>query len=212
MNLTTIKYLEYEKNLPQQGQHIIGQVREDRITVYQAFNPQIATYAIENQQFGGNHYKFSRMSWIKPNFLWMMYRAGWAEKVNQEKILAIEIRLEDFFTLLRQAVHSSYKPGIYQSHDNWKAQLGSSNVRLQWDPDHDPHGNKLTRRAIQIGINGQLLRQFATEWICSIQDITPFVREQKKLLDQRKMDAFEVIFEEKLKINDAKIITRLGLD
>jgi len=25
----------------------------------------------------------NRMTWIKPNFLWMMYRSGWASKKNQ---------------------------------------------------------------------------------------------------------------------------------
>ncbi|MFM7854759.1 MAG: DUF4291 family protein [Flammeovirgaceae bacterium] len=25
----------------------------------------------------------NRMTWMKPNFLWMMYRSGWATKHNQ---------------------------------------------------------------------------------------------------------------------------------
>ncbi|MEZ4849259.1 MAG: DUF4291 domain-containing protein [Bacteroidia bacterium] len=212
MNLTTIKYTNYERNLPQEGRHIIGQVQGENIVVYQAFNPQIAKYAVKNQQFGGSHYKFSRMSWIKPNFLWMMYRAGWAEKENQERILAIQIKLTNFILLLKEAVHSSFKSDIYQTHENWKSQLSKSNVRLQWDPDHDPHGNKLNRRAIQLGMNGRLLQQFATEWICSIEDITPFVAEQKKILDQRKMEDLEVIAEQEITIEDRELIDKLRLD
>ena len=76
MNLETIHYTHYELGLPQSGQHILGQLRGDNIIVYQAFNPAIANYAVKHQKFGGSAYSFTRMSWIKPNFLWMMYRAG----------------------------------------------------------------------------------------------------------------------------------------
>jgi len=78
--MKTEKYIEQIKRLPNQGRQIIGQLNGDNIIVYQAFNPEIADYAIKNQKFGGEHYSFTRMSWIKPGFLWMMYRAGWASK------------------------------------------------------------------------------------------------------------------------------------
>ncbi len=38
----------------------------------------------------------NRMTWIKPNFLWMMYRSGWAVKKNQERILAIKLTKKGF--------------------------------------------------------------------------------------------------------------------
>ncbi|HOY05022.1 MAG TPA: DUF4291 family protein [Saprospiraceae bacterium] len=65
-------------------------MRNNILLVYQAFNPAIAAYAAEHRRFGGPAYSFNRMSWIKPNFLWMMYRAGRAAKPSQERILAIE--------------------------------------------------------------------------------------------------------------------------
>ncbi len=35
------------------------------------------------------------MTWIKPSFLWMMYRAGWGYKdAGQSRILAIDITRE----------------------------------------------------------------------------------------------------------------------
>jgi hypothetical protein len=52
-------------------------------------------------------------------------------------------------------------------------------VRLQWDPDHDPAGAPLERRAIQLGIRGKILKQFATEWIHSIEDISALVAAQR---------------------------------
>jgi hypothetical protein len=212
MNLETIRYKEYEHALPQTGKHILCQQRGDNIIVYQAFNPRIAAYAVTNQQFGGEYYKFSRMSWIKPNFLWMMYRADWASKEHQQQILAIEMSKGYFLGLLSQAVHSSYKESVYGNRESWKDQVAQSSVRLQWDPDHDPYGNKLDRRAIQLGLRGNVLRQFATDQIRSVEDITTFVKRQKALLDQRKMDELTVIKESVLLIEDKHICQKLELD
>ncbi|SDR82453.1 protein of unknown function [Polaribacter sp. KT25b] len=211
MNLETIKYLAYEKELPQAGKHIIGQTRNNNIIVYQAFNLNISKWAIENQKFGGSHYKFSRMSWIKPNFLWMMYRAGWAKKEHQQKILAIEISKSNFEVLLEEAVHSDFKEEIYVTKENWKSQLAKSKVRLQWDPDHGPDGEKLERRAIQIGIKGDLLEKFGKEWIISIEDITAFAHEQKTILDSKKRENLHVIKEQPIIIENKNIIDKLQL-
>jgi len=173
-------YNEQQVHLPTEGQHIIAQSDDETITVYQAFNPQISRYAIENQGFGGSHYSTSRMTWIKPNFMWMMYRAGWATKENQERILAIKITLDGFKEILGQAVHSSFIPEIYGDRENWKTQLANSDVRLQWDPDHNPTGEKLTRKAIQLGLRGDIFHKFNEEWITEIKDITDFVTEQRE--------------------------------
>ncbi len=184
MKLQTELYVEQVKRLPTSGENIIGQVQDDQIVVYQAFNPKIANYAVENQRFGGSHYNFERMSWIKPNFLWMMYRAGWASKEHQQHILAIWFPLERFVEIYRSAIHSSFKPNIYQTEENWKQKLQESTVRLQWDPDHHPNGKKIERRAVQLGLRGETLRNFSNDWITLIEDITEFVKlEHKKVLD-----------------------------
>lgn len=72
MKLNTIPHKNYETNLPNEGNYIIGQKSGENIYVYQAFNDKIADFACKNQKFGGPDYSFSRMTWIKPNFLWMM--------------------------------------------------------------------------------------------------------------------------------------------
>lgn len=212
MQLLTIPYPDYEQHLPQSGRHILGQVHDEHITVYQAFNPAISDYAVTHQRFGGEHYSFGRMSWIKPNFLWMMYRAGWASKENQERILAIEIPLSRLVQLLDMAVYSSYQAEVYETRENWKQQLSKSPVRLQWDPDHGPKGNKLARRAIQLGIQGQLLHDFGTKWIRSIRDITPFVVAQQKTMNTAGLTDLEVIAEEVITIPDPAIVKKLMLD
>jgi hypothetical protein len=47
------------------------------ITVYQAYPVAIAEPAARDGAFP-SWYRRDRMTWIKPSFLWMMYRSGWA--------------------------------------------------------------------------------------------------------------------------------------
>ena len=61
---------------------------------------------------------------------------------------------------------------------DWKRAVSNSNVRLQWDPDHSRTGGKLERKAIQLGLRGEMLELYAREWIISVEDISEFVREQ----------------------------------
>jgi uncharacterized protein DUF4291 len=82
--MRTRPYLEQLPTWPPSGRHILAQFDDDSIYVYQAYRPAIANYAVTNQRFGGE-FSYNRMSWIKPNFLWMMYRSGWAgRKVRRE--------------------------------------------------------------------------------------------------------------------------------
>jgi len=203
-------YHESTKRLPKSGQHILAHQTDDDLIVYQAYKPAIAGFAVINQRLGGPDFSFNRMSWIKPNFLWMMYRCGWAEKENQERVLAIRIAKETFDEILRQAVFSSFNPQYYSSHDEWKAELESKEVRLQWDPDHDPFGNKLERRAIQLGLKEKALKAFIQQ-IKSVEDITDFVREQKKLLDSSGLAELFVPIETDYKTSDAELNKRIGL-
>jgi hypothetical protein len=192
MKIEVQYYDQYINSIPQTGKHIIGQQKNDEIVVYQAYNNSIADFAITNQYFGGDSFSYKRMSWIKPNFLWMMYRCGWAKKHNQERVLAISLSLKNFETILEKAVYSSFQEKLYTSKEEWKLDLASKEVRLQWDPDHDPYGQKLERRAIQLGIKGSLLKKYGKEFIESIEDITPFVKEQKKLIDLKESKKLKV--------------------
>lgn len=193
--LSTIQYLDYENNLPKSGKHIIGTETSEGIIVYQAYRPSIAKFALENQFFGGD-FKLTRMSWIKTNFLWMMYRSGWARKVGQENILAIELRKEAFYQILGEAVHSSYCAGKYSNEENWRNALSDSSVRLQWDPDHDPMGKKLDRKAIQLGLKGEFLKGYSKDWIISIQNISDFVKVQGEKILAGQIDELTVIQED----------------
>lgn len=182
MNIETESYIEQLKRWPASGRHILAQFDADTVLVYQAYRPAVGHFAAQEQRFGGE-FSFSRMSWIKPNFLWMMYRSGWGTKEGQEITLAVRLRRAAFEEILQRAVHSSYVANAYGSPEAWKARLAASPVRLQWDPDHDPRGTKQERRAIQLGLAGDVLRSYAHDWIVSIEDISQFVAEQRTYAD-----------------------------
>ena len=204
MKLKTIPYKDYETNLPQSGRHILSQLEGDYLYVYQAFNSYIARYAVDHQKFGGNHYSFNRMTWIKPNFLWMMYRSGWAQKKAQTKILAIKILKSDFETILEKAIFSSYQASLYTTKEEWQVLLPESQVRLQWDPDHNPMGDKLERKAIQLGLRWDMLHTFNDKMIVEIIDITPFVQEQFLILESQGSQHIKVIEESVIAVNSQK--------
>lgn len=188
MKIKTELYQESLKRLPETGEHILGHQSEDQIVVYQAYKSNIADFAVANQILGGNDFSYNRMSWIKPNFLWMMYRCGWAEKENQERVLALWIKKSDFKEILGKAVFSSFNKLHYDNHEQWRQALNLSDVRLQWDPDHDPYGNKMQRRAIQLGMKGETLENFGKNQIQRIEDITEFVKLQKHILDANQLN------------------------
>jgi uncharacterized protein DUF4291 len=172
-------YLEQERRWPASGRVVLASFDPSTIVVYQAFRPAIAEYAVRAQKLGGE-FSLERMSWIKPNFLWMMHRSGWARKRDQEAVLAIRILRSAFDAIVAQAVPSSFDPARHADPAAWRAAVDSSDVRLQWDPDHAPDGTRRPRRAIQLGLRGDTLRRYATEWVVEIHDITAAVHAQHR--------------------------------
>lgn len=187
----TEPYLAQSARWPETGRHVLAHYDDDSVVVYQAYRPAIGHYAAKHQHFGGE-FSLSRMSWIKPNLLWMMYRCGWATKEDQQVVLAVTLQRGAFDTILSSAVASSYDARMYAEEAAWRAAVAGSDVRLQWDPDHDPHGRPLARRAVQLGLRGQALVRYAREWVLRIDDVTDFVHSQRKRLDARGVDALEL--------------------
>src|SRR6516165_8516790 len=113
MDLITEPYTTQEARWPTSGRHILAQFDEGSVIVYQAYRPAIGHFAAEHGYFGGE-FSLSRMSWIKPTFLWMMYRCGWASKEGQEVVLAVRLKRTAFDEILRRAVHSTFAPEVYE--------------------------------------------------------------------------------------------------
>jgi hypothetical protein len=211
MTISTELYPASRQFLPVDGQHIVAHQSETQVVVYQAYNPVIAQFAVENQYLGGASFSYGRMSWIKPNFLWMMYRCGWASKENQERVLALWLAKSDFERILSEAVFSTFTAGRYESADVWKQELATKNVRLQWDPDHSPYGDKLTRRALQLGLKNDTLEQFGKQQVTRIEDITEFVRQQKAHVDNRQLAQLHVPLERVYTPNNEALMQKIGI-
>lgn len=169
---------------------------ENTIRVYQAYNKIIADEAVNNGTFGSN-FKLNRMTWIKPSFLWMMYRCGWGTKENQECVLAIDMKREAFDYLVKNAVLSTYQEQIHTDYDEWKEQIQQSEIRCQWDPERDIFGNPLGYRTIQLGLRGKVVKKYVEEWITNITDISDYVYELKDMI-ARKEDISALLPDEKV--------------
>jgi hypothetical protein len=178
MRLPTASYAEQSKTWPSSGNHILAQWDQETIVVYQAYSAVIADFALQHGRFGDG-FSYQRMSWIKPNFLWMMYRSEWGQSKGQERILAIRLKRSVFDSLLDEAIPSSFNWPFIGTEQEWKLASRCSNVLIQWDPDHLPTGEKCERRAIQIGLRRDALENYGKSQIVEIIDMSEFVAEQR---------------------------------
>lgn len=209
--LKTEPYLEQRQHWPERGKHILAHYDDTHIVVYQAYNREVGCFAAENGFFG-NGFSLGRMTWIKPNFLWMMHRSGWATKENQEVVLAIWLTCAGFDAILKKAVPSSFQPDLFADEAQWQRAVEVSSVRLQWDPDYSPSDERLERRAIQIGLRGKSIAHYAQGgWIEHIEDITDFVQEQKRHAQPPYADLL-LPRERVYKVYDPSTAVRIGVE
>lgn len=158
------------------------------IRVYQAYSAAIADSALTHGRFVSPPFKMARMTWIKPSFLWMMYRAGWGLKdAGQARILAIDITRAGFEWALAHSCPSHPPTG---SHDDeaWQRVKAGAPVRIQWDPERDLLLKPLAHRSIQIGLGGDAVDLYVNQWIQRITDITPLARDIHALVNQGRLD------------------------
>lgn len=151
------------------------------ITVYQAYPSEIAERALAAGTFT-SPFKLDRMTWIKPSFLWMMYRSGWASKPGQQRVLAVQITREGFEWALAHSTLSNYEPGTYASEQEWANSKAMCPVRIQWDPERSLLLEPLPWRCIQIGLSGEAVRLYVARWITALTDITVTVHEIRDLV------------------------------
>lgn len=159
----------------------------DTIRVYQAFSDEIADSALKQGTFVSPPFKMTRMTWVKPSFLWMMYRAGWGEKdPGQKRILAVDIAREGFEWALSHSClsHADDKA----SNASWSEQLSHSPVRIQWDPERDLLLRPMEHRAIQIGLSKEAVELYVHQWIRRITDVTPSAHAVHALVKSGRFD------------------------
>ncbi|UED86547.1 DUF4291 domain-containing protein [Streptomyces profundus] len=160
----------------------------DTLTVYQAYPPSIGRPAARDGRFPAS-WKRERMTWIKPSFLWMMYRCGWGAKQGQETVLAVEISRAGFAWALRHACLSHHDRAVHADHDAWRRALRAAPTRVQWDPERDLLLRPLPYRSLQLGLSGEAVARYADEWIVAIEDITPLAHRVHGLVRDGDLDA-----------------------
>lgn len=173
------------------GSSPLRQVRADfddeTVVVYQAYPPAIAGPAVAAQHFVAP-FSRERMTWIKPSFLWMMYRCGWATKPGQERVLAVRMTHAGFEEALASACLSHFDADVQPSHDDWQQRLASSPVRVQWDPERDTALNPLPWRSLQVGLGRAVVPAYVDEWVVSLKDITAQVARLRDLAPAERSD------------------------
>ncbi|MBU6960353.1 DUF4291 domain-containing protein [Pseudomonas sp. CVAP len=156
------------------------------IRVYQAYSDAITDAALAQGKFASPPFKMDRMTWIKPSFLWMMYRAGWGFKdAGQKRILAIDITREGFEWALAHGCLSHADDSIDKA--EWEAKKKASPVRVQWDPERDLLLRPLEYRAIQIGLSKEAVQLYVNQWIQRITDVTPLAHSIHKLIQDGEL-------------------------
>lgn len=157
------------------------------IRVYQAFRADIANAALKRGTFVSPPFNMSRMTWIKPSFLWMMYRSGWGLKdLGQSRILAIDITREGFEWALSHGCFSHRDPAM--NLEEWRAFKARHPVRIQWDPERDIFLRPLPFRSLQIGLEGEAVELYVNKWIRCIEDITKDAHQIHELIENDKLE------------------------
>ena len=164
----------------------IRQVRasfdSESIIVYQAYGHEIADAALAAGSFVAP-FSLHRMTWIKPSFLWMMYRSGWASKSGQERVLAVRMSRAGFEDAPAASCQSHFDPTMHADEAMWRRALQASPVRVQWDPERAVDGQPLGHRSLQVGLSGVAVVHDVTEWIRGIEDITTTLERRRHGLE-----------------------------
>ncbi len=212
--LELTSYAAQAARWPSAGRHILAQFDAETIVVYQAYRPSIARHAALHQRLGGPEFSFGRMSWIKPNFLWMMFRSGLGHEARPGGGAGHPHPAPRGSTaILAAAVPSSFVPEAAPEPGGMRrSDLQGSDVRLQWDPDHHLSGAPVARRAIQLGLRGAMLRRFAEEWTVGVEDISELVAAQREVLRGRGAGQIEIPLEEVYWPTAAEAARRVGIE
>lgn len=181
------------------------------VTVYQAFGHPVADAALAAGTFVAP-FSFTRMTWIKPSFLWTMHRSGWAGEPQQERVLAVRLLRSGFEAALAASCLSSHAAaGLDRA--AWRRRLRSSPVRVQWDPERDLHLRALPWRSLQVGLSGRAVHDYVGTWVLQLTDVTALAHRVRALVAGGDLDAARAALprEEPYPLPD-DVADRIGVD
>jgi hypothetical protein len=109
-------------------------------------------------------------------------RCGWAEKPDQECVLAVEITRDGFEWALAHASLSHFDRDQHHDQATWARLLKSSPARVQWDPERSLQLQPLPYRSLQLGLQGEAVDRYIDEWTVTITDVTPLAHKIHDLI------------------------------
>lgn len=183
---------------------------EAGVYVYQAFKPKTVQIAAKLGTFGKG-FGFERTSWIKPSFGWVLRRTKYGTKNRMQAIAKIKLSHESFQLILNQSVQAHWDNHVFEKESEWAASLNKSDVVHQWDPERDLVGRRLDRQAIQIGIRGQIIRKYVSDFIIGVEDVSALAHEIGRLNKVGSENFPELPLEKEYPISD-ELFMRLGCE
>jgi len=155
--------------------------------VYQAYSAAIALPALNAGRFVPP-FSLTRMTWIKPSFLWLMERSNWGQKSGQEIILAVRMMRSGWDEALASGVLTSYNSSAHASAASWRDAFDHATVHIQWDPERSIRGADLGSNSIQVGLSRHIIQTYVDEWVVGIEDLTPLVKKIHGLVRGGQVD------------------------
>lgn len=181
---------------------------EEGVYVYQAFKPSIVKMAVDLGTFGKG-FGLERITWIKPSFAWILRRSEYASKHRMESIAKIKISHENWLEILRQSIETHWNEDVYEKEFDWQVALKNSDVIHQWDPERGLDGRRLERQAIQVGIRGNVIKKYVSDYILSVEDVTPLAKEIGRL-SKLKQEISVIVPEERVYPISKELFDKLG--
>jgi hypothetical protein len=149
-----------EKRVP--DRQVRAAQTQTTVRVYQACSPAVADSALEKQTFVAP-FERDGTTWLVPSFRWAAYGSGYGSKPGRERILAVDITRNGFEEAIARAT-------------------GGGPVLVRWDAERDLDHTALNFETIRIGLTGDVIDDYADEWITAITDVTPVMRDISGLL------------------------------
>lgn len=172
-------YSERLKELPQNGQDIIGYIMKnvniidnappyhgivtEYIVLYLVNEKSTAATITESQDLEKPDYSSLKTNSLQLSFLSIMHDYNSRQKENQESVLAIWIKKEVFKEILQK-------------------------VTPKWNPDYDYFGKELERQTIQLDLNEEDFEKLIKEKIDFVFDLSDFIKEQKQYISQNQIE------------------------
>lgn len=81
----------------------------------------------------------------------------------------------------------------------------------QWDPERDVIGRRLDRQAIQIGIRGEVIRKYVSDFIIGVENVSALAHEIGRLNKAGSENFPELPLEREYPVSD-ELFARLGCE